>query len=246
MIRAQKKIVVQEAVRTIRRLLEFKLSVDLTRYMVDKNNREFRNFEEEIAVSEEIFGTGVLATPEKLELLNPLGYKDQFLLNEVPLGAHETGEHITIFPLDAAAAAFAFTQLEVFGNEVARIVDEKKLGRASWHQDVSDNRQRHGEEEPRPKQSEEVAKAGFARYLGLRADQVPQDAVDRLSAVKAARNAFAHGDHVRVSFDDFLKDVIGVICHIVFLTTGIDRISVYPFEDHFETFEPQTILDRFR
>ncbi len=243
----ERHVVIREAVRTIRRLLQLKLTVDINRYLIDKNAIGYREFEAEIGGgAPEIYGTGVLATPEKLELYSSY-FEDQFLLDEVPLAAHETGEHIGSFPLDAAAAAYAFTQLEVFGNDVARLVDEERLGDASWHQRVKDNRQRGTDDEPRSIQPLEAARAGFGRYLDLDASQVPPVAVERLVAIKATRNAFAHGDsiHIGFSFDDFLENVIGVIRHIVFLKTGLDRISVYPFEDHYETFEPQTDAEIF-
>jgi hypothetical protein len=58
--------------------------------------------------------------------------------------------------------------------------------------------------------------------------------------LKRIRNDLAHDGSGRVSFPSFLADAIAVVCHIAFLVTDETRISIYPWEDHEDRFDPQS------
>jgi len=84
------------------------------------------------------------------------------------------------------------------------------------------------------------AQEAFAKHFKATANEVPKLAAHRIVALKRARNEFAHKGQRTMEFEQFLHDTLAVVCHIAFLTTDYDRISVYPWEDHFDIFKPQS------
>lgn len=225
--------ILHRAVATINRLLDFKLEVDIQRYIAEKNAARFRDFEEEAAHSDAFSGAGILATAQDLETRRPL--EEGFFRTDVPLGAHEIGCYIGTFPIEAAAASYAFTVLEVFGDEIAGLVSPIGLDRnKAWHEDVK------GFADMRDKVQVAKMRDAFGKHLGVTGSSVPEIAARRLVDVKQARNDFAHDAKARIDFDGYLEDILAIVCHIVFITTDEERISVYPFEDHLETFQPQS------
>ncbi|HME27197.1 MAG TPA: hypothetical protein VKI44_38725 [Acetobacteraceae bacterium] len=202
--------------------------------MSERHAADFRGFEEETSVHQEFDGAGVLATREnivKMPTLNEQG----FFHDEIPLGSHEVGAYINQFPLEAAAASYVFTLIEVFGNKVAKLVNPNSLDRnKAWHEDV------RGFANLGDSMQLVKAREAFGKHFKATVDDVPELAARRMVDLKRARNAFAHDGEQETGFNEFLEDALGVVCHIAFLTTNENRISVYPWEDHLETFEPQS------
>jgi hypothetical protein len=232
--KASQEQVLRLGVSTLNQLLTFKLETDLLDYISDRDARDFRSFEEEIAHAASIHGAGVLATAA--DLTRELEPGDEgFFRTDVLLGAHEVGAYIASFPLAAAAASFTFTVLENFGNDVAAITSPSGLDRnKAWHEDV-----RGFANLGDPVQLKK-ARAAFGKHFGVSSGDVPEIAARRIVEVKRIRNEFAHDGSRWVSFDSYLEDVLAIICHIVFLVTDERRLSVYPFEDHSGLFTPQT------
>ena len=84
------------------------------------------------------------------------------------------------------------------------------------------------------------AREAFGKHFKVQANDVPILAARRMVELKRVRNAFAHNGEEDIGFTRFLEDALAVVSHIAFLTTDENRISVYPWEDYMETFEPQS------
>ena len=221
-------------VSTLNEMLIFKTTVDIQKYMSERHAADFREFEEATAVNQEFDGAGVLATRENIARA-PAFNEQGFFQDEVPLGSHEVGAYINQFPLEAAAGSYVFTLIEGFGDKVAAMVSPGSLDRnKAWHEDVK------GFADLRDGVQLWKAREAFGKHFKATADDVPELAARRMVGLKRARNAFAHDGEQEVGFTQFLEDALAVVCHIGFLTTDENRISVYPWEDHMGTFEPQS------
>lgn len=218
---------------TLNQLLEFKTVYDIQRYLTDKHARDWRDFEVETA--NEVFeGAGVIATRDNV-LLDPQEDEDSYYQTDVPMGSHETGAYIRGFPLEAASASYIFTLLEVFGDEVAALVQPGSINRnKAWHEDIKGFADLHD-----PVQVTKAREA-FAKHFGADPEEVPEPAVQRMVGLKRIRNDFAHEGQGWVNLPSYLADTIAVVCHIAFLATDETRISIYPWEDHDDRFAPRS------
>lgn len=221
-------------VSTLREMLIFKTTVDIQKYMSERHARDFREFEAETAVNQEFDGAGVLATRENIAKARAFS-EQGFFHDEVPLGSHEVGAYIGQFPLEAAASSYVFTVVEVFGDKVAELVSPGGLDKnKAWHEDVK------GYADLRDSVQLRKAREAFGKHFDAKADDVPELAARRMVELKRARNAFAHDGEEDIGFTQFLEDALAVVCHIAFLVTDENRISVYPWEDHMDTFKPRS------
>lgn len=230
-------MVIRRTVKVLHTMLTFATSVDIQRYIINRQATDFREFEAEAAElpqTRSLDGKGILATRDEILVQRP-SYEQGFFHPDVPLGSHELGAYIDGFPLDASAASYIFTLLEVFGDDVAEIIKPGGIDRnKAWHEDVK------GFADLRDSVQVRKAREGFAKHFSRDADDVPEIAARRMVDLKRRRNDFAHEGRLSISFEAYLRDVLAVICHIAFLVTDIDRLSVYPWEDHHDRFEPQT------
>ncbi|WP_062117323.1 hypothetical protein [Aureimonas sp. AU40] len=234
----QQREILKLAIGQLDTMLTLATTMRIQQYLLRKNASGFRDFEEEVAHLDDqiaIHGTGVLADRQNI-LRRPNRWDDDnFMPEDVPLGSHELGAYIDSFPLDAAGSSYVFTLLEVFGNDVAAIVSPGSISRnKAWHEDVK------GFADLRDPNQVTTAQAAFGKHFGIAGPDVPEIAARRMVELKRIRNEFAHDGSGRVDFEGFLKDVVAIVCHIVFLTTDEDRLSSYPWEDHMKQFDPQT------
>lgn len=218
-------------------MLTFATEVKIQEYLSRKNARNYREFEAEIAEKGDdslIKGMGVLATRAEIEKSLPR-YEQDFFHDEVDVGAHELGAYVDTFPLAAASASHVFTLIEVFGNDVAEIIKSGGIAQnKAWHEDV------RGFADLRDPVQLQKARAGFGKHFGAPASDVPEIAARRMVEIKKIRNDYSHEAKASVDFSNFLHDAVAIVCHIAFLTTNLDRISVYPWEDYLDTFKPQS------
>lgn len=214
------------AISTLKSMLTLATTYKTQRYILEKTEGDFRTFEAEVAINNNIQGTGVVAKRDSMST-------HEFFFNKVALGSHELGAYINSFPLKAATASYLFTILEVFGNDIAEMINPGHIDRnKAWHEDVK------GFADMRDPVQVQKAREAFAKHFAVSVDDVPEIAARRIVNLKYERNEFAHGGSSRMNFDNFLCDALAVLCHIVFLTTDEDRIAVYPWEDHEGTFNP--------
>lgn len=218
-------------------MLMLATTMKMQRYLIRRSTSGFRDFEAEVSELPDqraIHGTGILATRTKIAIAKP-SWEDDFYLDEVPLGSHELGAYIDSFPLEAAGASYAFTLLEVFGDDVAALVGPGTLqSNKAWHEGI------RGDAVLKDRNQMEACRKAFAKHFSADSADVPDLAVSRMVDLKRVRNEFAHAGSNRIDFKRYLHDVCAVVCHIVFLTTDEDRVSVYPWEDHLDQFDPLT------
>ena len=229
--------IIRKTADTVGSLLELATEYRVQTYILDGKASGFREFEDEVAQDDSgsrIKGIGLLT--DRVGILKEDASADDYLIKgEVPLGSHELGHLINQFPLAAAAASYAFTVMEVYGDEVATLISPGSIpSRQAWHRKIYDD--------VNLKDIPAVTKAitAFAEAFGANGVDVPPVAVKRIINLKAKRNRFAHKGTQHVNFEDFIADTIAIVCHIAFLTTDVHRLSVYGFEDHMDTFTPQT------
>lgn len=230
---ALEREIMRRTVSALHGLLEFKTIYDIQAYLTDRHGRDFRGFEED--TSDQVFaGVGVLADRANILVVDPFGDAD-FYHADVPMGSHETGAYIMAFPLAAASASYVFTLIENYGDEIADLVSAGSRDRnKAWHEDL------RGFADLRDPVQLTKARAAFAKHFAADPADVPELAARRIVGLKAARNAFAHDGDRSIAFDSFFQDALAIVCHIAFLTTRADRISVYPWEDHMDRFTPQS------
>ena len=216
------------------RMLTFKTTVDIQNYVMNKTHADFREFEAEVSINNPIKGTGVLADRTNITTGTSV-YKKEFYHNNVDVGAHELGAYVGLFPFDDASASYIFTLLEVYGDDVVNVVNPGGVGGSrAWHQEIKDNY------DFRDAVQKQKAREAFAKHFLADWNNVPEVAPLRMIALKKQRNAFAHQGNARINFEEFISDSLAMVCHIAFLTTGVDRISSYPWEDYMDTLNPRT------
>ena len=216
------------AIPALDSMLTLATTFRIQRHILEKTEGNFREFEAEAAVNLSIKGTGVIAKRDDV-------CKQDFFLDNIGLGSYELAAYINSFPLEAAAASYLFTMLEVFGNDVAEVISHGHIARnKAWHEDIK------GFADMRDSVQVQKAREAFARHFAASANGVPEVAARRIVKLKYERNRFAHDGSLQVSFDSFIRDTVAILCHIVFLTTDVDRISVYPWDDHNQIFAPQS------
>lgn len=119
------------------RLLRFKASYDLHRYLLTKTGAEWSDLEVMLHASEyPIAGTGLSATRSILTAKDrDLTGKHYF--DDVPLASEQHVQEAPTFPFAAASAAYAFSLLEDVGNAVVEIIYPGSIrSRSSWHAKV--------------------------------------------------------------------------------------------------------------
>lgn len=234
---ATQQKVLRLTISTLHQMLTFATTVNIQKYIINRRVNDWREFEAEAAFLEEqvrIKGTGVLAERDEITRDIPTTEQD-FFYKDVLLAAHELSAYIGRFPLSAAAASYLFTLLEVFGDEVADLVKPDSIRKnKAWHEGVK------GFFDLRDPKQVLKAREAFGEHFTATANDVPELAARRMVELKRVRNEFAHEGTQRVDFERFLHDTLAVVCHIAFLTTNENRISVYPWEDHMDTFSPQS------
>ena len=223
------------AIDTLDSMITLGVSVRIQSYVMDDKTRNFREFESELAQQEgtgPIQGIGLLALREDMVKELP-SYEQGIVFKEVPLAVDDLTPMLSGFPLDAAAASYAYTMLEVFGDEASALVHPGSLkGYDSWHKDI------YGDMNVKDLQRLTATRKAFCKHFNADPEDVDYGTVKKMIRIKNERNMFAHKGHADVNFERFLEDVMTVVCHLTFLLTDEDRISVYPWEDYEDTFSP--------
>lgn len=172
----RKSKVVGLAISTLRSILTIATTYKIQRYVLEKTEAGFREFEEEISVRNDIKGIGVIAERDNMSARN-------FFFNKINLASYELGAYINSFPLKAATASYLFTILEVFGNEVAEVVNPGHINRnKAWHEDVK------GFADMRDVVQVQKAREAFAKHFSVPMDDVPEIAARRIVDLKCKRN----------------------------------------------------------
>ncbi|MEP9389426.1 hypothetical protein [Mesorhizobium sp. KR9-304] len=213
---------------TLHRMLEFRASHDLTRYLLDQARTNHRQTAAEMHANYPIKGVGVKATRASLTRHN----FDQpyFIIDDQPLAPEDLFFKVAEYPLDGASCSYLFTLVEEYGNFMVRTFYPDyppfKKVHTAWHHGVYAGMNLRNPVEM------QKAKAAFTRPFGDEGAHISPQAIRRLRQIKEQRNSFAHEAREDFEFKAFFENTIAIVCHIYFLCMP-DRkeIGVYPFED---------------
>ncbi|MNH67412.1 hypothetical protein D3C73_194660 [compost metagenome] len=146
--------------------------------------------------------------------------------NSIPLAPEEIISNLNDYPLQAATAAYAFSLVEVYGNDVANLFKPgsvRPLG--SWHTDIKFDL------DSRDTAQSLRAAAAFAKLFDGDPADIKPASVIRLVAMRRARNDYVHRKDTGIAFDRFLVYCLAVVCQIHFLkASDQSALKVYPWE----------------
>lgn len=193
-------------------LLRLKMAHDLVEYVVDEKREKWRDLVSELHVNYPIKATGVVASLETLDSTDVDAEDGGFMRWRVDVTpddiVSELGEH----PFDAASAAYAFSIVEVFGNEVANLRNPEGVrAKGSWHETIK------YDIEAADREKGIAAMRAFARVFGGDFLCVKPASIVRLMALKAARNDYIHRRQTNIDFDAFIAFCVAIVCQIYFL-----------------------------
>ena len=213
---------------TLRRLLSFHVAFSGLIYVHDDVTTNWRELEAELHVNYPIKGVGVKATHANLRRID----EDDggFLHSSEDLHPGDVPAELGSFPYEAAAAAYAFTLLEGYGDALVKIVNPGYLkARQSWHNGV------YGDINLNEKAALAKAREGFTKPFACPVGRIRRFEVQRLVELKAVRNEVMHEGTTQVDFVSFFGKVIGTIGSIYFLLLPSDpMLSEYPYQDYHE------------
>ncbi|AKI02272.1 hypothetical protein IMCC20628_03586 [Hoeflea sp. IMCC20628] len=202
---------------SIESLLELGVNFRLHRHLFDRHGAEFRNLLAELHINYPVHSLGIIATPTNIEKYHFLHDQEMVAPEQI---VHMVGDPI----YDAAMAAYAFTIVEMCGDEVAARVKPKATKQRAWHTGI-----RQKEELPLGEAISQRAK--FAKPFDGDVNLVNATSVIRLARMKAARNEFAHQGNPTLGFGQFLEDALAVLSQIYFLCLPEEtHLKIYPWE----------------
>lgn len=209
---------VRKTIQTsIETLLHLGVNFRLHRYLIDRHAAEWRNLSAELHVDYPVRSLGIIATPTNIK-------KYHFLHDEELVAPEEIVDMVGDRIYDAAMAAYAFTIVELCGDDVASCVKPTSTKQRAWHTEIKQN----GKLSISDAQNQ---KAKFAKPFDGNVNLVTATSVVRLARMKAARNEFAHQGDTMVDFSQFLEDALAVLCQIYFLCLpGETQLKIYPWE----------------
>ncbi|TBA91092.1 hypothetical protein [Rhizobium ruizarguesonis] len=207
------KKVVRDA---IAKLLTLGVNYRLHRYLIDRSQDDWRSLVSDLHVRYDVKGIGIIASRTNITS----GYflhKDELILPDDII--YMLGEQL----FDASMASYAFTILEIAGDELVREINHSHEEGKAWHLGVKQNHElSEGEAQG--------LKIRFAKIFGVDRNIVPTEVIIRLARVKAKRNEFAHQGKQRVDFPNFLEDTLAILCHLFFMCNDDEQtLSVFPF-----------------
>lgn len=213
---------------TIQRLLQFRLTHNLTKYQLEKVRANWRDAELELHDEYPITEAGVIAVLSNGDAgVEGLLRRDEFLITDEPVSPEEIISLLGSFPLDAAAGAYVFAMLEEYGDTLVKMLNPKfEKTRTSWHRDVYAGTKIGG---PAKRKKLEIA---FGKPFGLEKYAIAADVVLSLMLLKKERNAFAHSGRTDMSFDEFFERALRVICYIYLMVLpSTDEILIVAPKD---------------
>ena len=208
-------------------LLHLKMTHNLVDYVVDARRTDWRSFVEELHAREyPIKGAGVIVTPDVLESEHIDEWQGGFLHDQEDASPDEIISDLNEYPLAAGSASFAFSVVEVFGNEVAELCKPGTIrAKGSWHENI-----KFDMETGTPEQGIAAMKT-FAKVFGGDFLSVKATTIKRLSLLRVARNAYVHRRDTDIDFEVFLAYCLAIVCQIYFVCDPkATELRAYPWE----------------
>jgi len=209
---------VHEIIRpSIEKLLNLGVNFRLHRYLFDRHAAEWRDLSAELHIDYPVRSLGIIATPTNIGKYHFL-HDDEMVAPEDIV--HMVGDQV----YNAAMAAYAFTIVEMCGDEVAKLVKHTPANQRAWHTEIKQN-------DTLSISDARSQRAKFAKPFDGDVSLVTATSVVRLARMKAARNEFAHQGNTMVDFSQFLEDALAVLCQIYFLCLPREtQLKIYPWE----------------
>ncbi|SMP36373.1 hypothetical protein [Shimia sagamensis] len=206
---------------SIEKLLNLGVNFRLHQYLFNRHATEWRDLSAELHVGYPVSSLGIIATPTNI--------KGDHFLHDEELVAPEDIVYMVGDPIyDAAMAAYAFTIVELCGDEVAICIKSTATKQRAWHTEIKQN-------DRLSISDAENQKAKFAKPFDGDVNLVTATSVVRLARMKAARNEFAHQGDTTVDFNKFLEDALAVLCQIYFLCLPEEtQLKIHPWEVCFD------------
>jgi hypothetical protein len=203
---------------SIEKLLELGVNFRLHRYLFDRHAADWRDLSVELHVNYPVRSLGIIATPMNIE-------KYHFLHGDEPVSPDEIVGMVGDPVYDAAMASYAFTIVEMCGDEVAALVKQMPPKQRAWHTDIKQNKNLSACDADKQR-------AKFVKPFDGNIERLTATSVIRLARMKAVRNEFAHQGNPMVDFNQFLEDALAVLSQIYFLCVpGETHLKVYPWDD---------------
>ncbi|WP_429578527.1 hypothetical protein [Paraburkholderia youngii] len=205
--------------------LTFRVAFRATDYLHTESLDNWREFRDRLHNGYPVSGVGIRATRRSLRIVD--GEAGGFLHENEDIDPEDATGELPWFPYEAASAAYSFTLLEGFGNELCEIVNPGYLkNRQAWHHGI------YGDTDLADKTQLKKARDAFVKPFGCKVDRAKQYAVRRVIDIKRERNSFMHEAEVDVRFEDFHNKVLATIASLYFLVLPSGReLSVYPYYD---------------
>ena len=213
-------------VDTLRRMLMFHVSNNSIRFIHEEATSDWRELEERLHHNYPISGVGVKATRANVKVVRE--EDGGFLHADEALFPGDVPAELASYPYSAASAAYLFTILEGYGDDLVNMVNPGYLtDRKAWHHGV------YGDADLKLRSARDKARSGYAKPFNKKPNGVPVHAVRHLVYLKDLRNKFMHEGDTAIDFDDFFESVVATVVFLYFfLVPGGDQLSVYPYYDY--------------
>ena len=207
--------------------LSFRVAFRAADYLHEDARVNWRDFRDRLHSGYPVKGVGIKATSSNLKVFD----EDDggFLHLSEDLNPEDASDELPFFPYQAASAAYSFTLLEGYGNNLANIVNPGYVAeRRAWHHGV------YGDADLKDPIQLKKAREGFTKPFNRASFKAKNYAVQRLVDLKRDRNAFMHDADESVDFEEFHGKVMGTIAALHFLIVPTEKeLSAYPYFDYY-------------
>jgi hypothetical protein len=153
-------------------------------------------------------------------------YDGNYLITDEPIAPEDVVSLLGSFPFDATSSAFVFTILEQYGDVVAGIVNPKfARDRSSWHRGIRGSATLSSAKEIGE------AESAFIDAFCFNTKVISDEIVSSITRIKYERNVFAHEGQINMSFDEFYRRAISVICYIFLMLMPEGEILIVHHTD---------------
>lgn len=216
---------------TIDTVIKFKLGLDVYQYQEDKHLKNYRDFEEELAINYPIKGTKVAFGREILSNWKSIFHNHLIINSNKLLDSSDITETLSWnpFPQEQMVLVYLFTILEDFGNSIVEIVNP------SLHKTLMENdRSWHGPVNKHARSNGQDLVKKFAEPFQLERSDVDEKFVELLFDLKQKRNSIAHEMRYPENnkFETDFESLIILICYIYHINDPEkEDISYFPWHD---------------
>lgn len=206
----------------LREIVQFRSTHDLVAFVHDEGIVNYPDLEVRLHNQYPVRATAIEARRTNLD--GPVDVQDGgFLRFELPLAPEQISDHLSLYPLDAASATYAFALFELYGQALTDVLRSEPLTK-SWHRSVTEKQDLETHEKQ--------FRNGLAADFLIMPSRISTPLLRELQAIKRLRNEIVHEARGQVRFSDFYADLIRLVCRLHFMIVPSDRyITVCPWPD---------------